>query len=151
MANLSNKAGKKLVLVFIIDPRNKARAVDTLNFNTERLLAAKGQGLFRYTLRVELFAARDKDEWEFLKHQMRILENMLQETCPSAQIPPITLIFSEHDTARADPYCPNSDIPNWSMMQGYLKNHELRGGIRYKVDQNYFQPWAADFVEFAMQ
>lgn len=32
---------------------------------------------------------------------MRILENML-----SPQDPPITLVFSEHDTARADPYCP---------------------------------------------
>lgn len=55
MANLSNKCGKKPVLVFIIDPRNKTRAVDTLISNIETLLAAKGEGLFRYTLRVELF------------------------------------------------------------------------------------------------
>lgn len=43
---------------------------------------------------------------------MRILENML-----SPQDSPITLIFSEHDTARADPYCLCSDTPNWSKMQ----------------------------------
>ncbi len=53
MAKLSNKCGKKSVLVFIIDPRNKTRAVDTLISKTETLFAAKGEGLFRYTLRVE--------------------------------------------------------------------------------------------------
>lgn len=45
---------------------------------------------------------------------MRILENML-----SPEDSPITLIFSEHDTARADPYCPWPAVthPNWSTMQ----------------------------------
>lgn len=148
MANLSNRYGKKPVLVFIIDPRNKTRAVDNLISSTEILSAAKG---IRYTLQVELFAARDKDQWEFLKYQMRILENMLHELHPSPQTHPITLIFSEHDTARADPHCPCSDIPNRSTMQGYLKRYESRGGIRYRVNQAFFQPWAADFVEFAMQ
>lgn len=37
MARLSNKCGKKPVLVFIIDPRNKTRAVDTLISNIETL------------------------------------------------------------------------------------------------------------------
>lgn len=73
--------------------------------NTEKLSAAKDDNLFRYILRVEVFAARDKDEWEFIKYQMRILENMLEEMYPSPQ-PPIALIFREHDSARADPSCP---------------------------------------------
>lgn len=94
-----NKDEKK-PLNFIIDPRNKTRAVDTLIENTEKLSAAKDDDLFRYILRVEVFAARDGDEREFLKYQMRILENMLQEMYPSPQAPPITLIFAEHDIKR---------------------------------------------------
>ena len=68
--------------------------MDALIKKTEKLSAAKDDNLFRYILQVEVFAARDKDEWEFLKYQMRILEIMLQEMYPSPQ-PPITLIFTE--------------------------------------------------------
>lgn len=94
MANLLLKKDEKKPLNFIIVPRNKTKAGDALIENTEKLSAAKDDSLFRYILRVEVFAARDKDEWEFLKYQMRILENMLQEMYPSPQ-PPIALIFTE--------------------------------------------------------
>lgn len=151
MANPRNKYGKKPVLNFIMDPRNKTRTANTLMANADRLSAAKSENLFRYTLRVEIYAARDKYDWEFLKHQMGILEKMLHEKCPSPQIPRITLIFAEHDTASADLDCPWSDIPGWTNMNGYLQRHEARGGICYQVSQASFEPWAGDFVEFGMQ
>lgn len=62
MANLLMNKDEKKPLNFIIDPRNKTRAVDTLIENTEKLSAAKDDDLFRYILRVEVFAARDGDE-----------------------------------------------------------------------------------------
>ncbi|MCJ1349744.1 hypothetical protein MMC31_007985 [Peltigera leucophlebia] len=135
MANLSKtkKYGKKPVLNFIIDPRNKTKEVGTLIANAKKLSTAKGDERFRYILRVELFAARDKDEWEFLKYQMKILKKMFHGMYPSSQTPLIRLIFTEHHTARADPNRPCSDILSRARMMDYLKSHEARGDIRDNV------------------
>lgn len=100
---------------------------------------------------LELFAARDKDEWEFLKYQMKILKKMFHGMYPSSQTPLIRLIFTEHHIARADPNRPCSDILSRARMMDYLKRHEARGGIQYQLTQAYFQPWAGDFVKFGMR
>lgn len=54
MANLpkTKKYGKKPLLNFIIDPRNKTKEVGTLIANAKKLSAAKGDDRFRYILRV---------------------------------------------------------------------------------------------------
>lgn len=109
MANLLNICGKPL-LEFIIDPRNKAKAVGTLITNSEEVSAAKRDDIFNDALRLWVSTARDKDEWEFLNYQMEILTKDAPRNISFPRTPPITLIFTEHDTARADPNC--SDIPS---------------------------------------
>lgn len=114
MANLPNNYGKKSGLYH--RPEKKTRAVDTLVSNIVTLSAAKCEGIFRYILRVTLFAVRDKDEWRYLKYQIkyhiRILENMLPRNVSF----PSDHSDNEHATARADPYCLFGDIPNWRGM-----------------------------------
>lgn len=103
MANLPNNYGKKSGLYH--RPEKKARAVDTLVSNIVTLSAAKCEGIFRYILRVTLFAVRDKDEWRYLKYQIkyhiRILENMLPRNVSFPQTTPIMNMLQQEPTHTA--------------------------------------------------